>query len=162
MNAFVNDSSDETKAYRRGHGKMSNRDQIEPSAPEELDDADLLMSECLLTTTAPVPFRGKPDQVWKVGTRIIVSDTKRRERLEVRPEDIVQISTYRMMLMQNFTHPKWEFPRYGYVRIEHAQTNEVVWVKVATLSERQIVRAWFAYHQVDAEAKRQRRDQPLA
>lgn len=72
---------------------------IGDNVPECLHGAILLMSEKTLTIKDPIYKKGTPDQVWKFGEELILSDTKTRKN--IKPSDIEQMSIYRLLVEGN-------------------------------------------------------------
>lgn len=69
---------------------------------DELRGARLLMNEVDIRTDRPVPMHGRVDQVFMLQNgKVLVMDTKVRDRLVVFPSDVVQLSTYAMILSMN-------------------------------------------------------------
>jgi len=86
--------------YLRTNNKQTAVSKIR--LPNILNGASCFMNEVNIKTLLPVPLHGRVDQVFilKDG-RLIILDTKVRDRIKVYPSDIVQLSVYAVILKYN-------------------------------------------------------------
>ncbi|MFC1337329.1 MAG: hypothetical protein G8D89_20865 [gamma proteobacterium symbiont of Clathrolucina costata] len=64
-----------------------------------LEGAVCFMNEQNIKTLTPVPLHGRVDQVFKLRDgRLLILDTKVRERVKAYPSDIVQLTVYAIIL----------------------------------------------------------------
>ncbi|WP_207461290.1 PD-(D/E)XK nuclease family protein [Azospirillum sp. SYSU D00513] len=114
--------------------------------PQELRTASLLLSEQEIRTHLPVPLHGIPDQVFLTAEGLmVVVDTKTRPLARVRFSDVVQLSTYALILAST-TDPRLAHRRvaaHGYVRLVSGV--DVRYERVALLPAAEVVGIWCDY-----------------
>lgn len=114
--------------------------------PHDLWMATLVASEEPISAVVPAPLVGKVDQLYQttMGGLLLV-DSKQREQRRIFWRDIVQLSTYRVILL-NTDDERFAglpvLPR-AYVRI--AGTRGVEYVPVGLLDTEQVMALWFEH-----------------
>lgn len=109
------------------------------------DNAVCFLNEQTIMTRYPVPLHGKPDQVLRLEDgRLVVLDTKNRERVIVYFSDLVQLSVYAVIL-KNQGH---KVCPYGVIRIPHNPLDEYRAVKL--LKEKEVVALYHRYQAIKA------------
>ena len=131
-------------ALRRVLGRRLKR-----GLPDELARGRVVLAESRIRCAKPVPMHGAPDEVWQAPDgALIVVETKTRDRARVHRSDVVQLSAYRVMLLNGRDRRVGGLPvkPYGYVRIVHGR--QTTWRRVELLSEQQIIGLWRRYQAV--------------
>lgn len=83
--------------------------------PMELQRSRLVMSEESISTMQPIALHGIPDQVFlNLRGCLVLVDTKVRRNGKVKPEDLIQLGVYRVILTHSRKEP---VANYGYIRI---------------------------------------------
>lgn len=106
----------------------------------------LYAAECYLKTEEPVPLCGAPDVIWlEDGKRLAVEDYKSRKRRKVYDSDVIQLSVYRLILLNTQSKPVSD---YGYISFHNGSRK-----KVRLLSEGEVVRLVKRYQGILAGQK---------
>jgi len=113
--------------------------------PEELRRGRVIASEVSVVMDVPIPLRGRLDQIHETrGGVLIPTDTKCRRRPGVFSADLVQLSSYAMILNHS-TDRRWkgrEVARHGYIRLVVGE--EEFWVRIELLSEVTLTAMWMS------------------
>lgn len=134
------------------HFRNASRWQASEPLPEDLRRAKLFVSEKDYSIRRPFPLVGRPDQVYRVGRRLIVTDTKRRGVARVFQGDRIQLSLYRLLLERS-VNPWWRRWILPYT-VEHqswlrCMTPEgVTYVRVDTIPDSELIELYERYRAV--------------
>jgi hypothetical protein len=112
------------------------------SLPGELKGARLVLCEPKdnLYVTAPFNMHGKPDEVYGVGNRLVVLDTKERNFAKVYDDDVVKLSMYASILRNHKDYRQYVSSTHAYLRIVNRQSRKVSFAKVDLLNDAQLLR----------------------
>lgn len=112
------------------------------SLPNELKGARLVICEPKynLYVTTPFNLHGKPDEVYGVGNRLVVLDTKERNFAKVYDDDVVKLSSYASILRNHKDYRRYGSSTHAYLRIVNRQTRKVSFAKVDLLTDTQLLR----------------------
>lgn len=124
---------------------------VEP-LPDELCQATLFVSEKEYRIRRPIALVGRVDQVYRIGRRLFVTDTKRRDKARAYEGDRVQLSLYRL-LIERALNPWWRRWIYPYTIDQRAwlrcvTPKGVTYVEVATRPESELVALYKRYRTV--------------
>lgn len=124
--------------------KLKNRAGTRPSGlalPPELNGARLVLCEPKdnLYVSKPFELHGRPDEVYGVGERLVVLDTKERNIVRAYDDDVVKLSAYASILRNHPKYRKYGSSPHAYLRIVNRATRHVTFVKVALLNDAQLL-----------------------
>ena len=106
-----------------------------------LSGSHCVMNETSIKTLTPVPLHGRVDQVFQLkDRRLLLVDTKAREKIRVYPSDIVQLSVYATILKNN----GYELCPFAYIRLPR-ESNKVVYLPVKLYSEKRVIALYYKY-----------------
>jgi len=113
--------------------------------PSVLNDAYCLMNETNIKTSIPVPLHGRVDQVFKLKDgRLLLVDSKDRERVLTYPSDIVQLSTYAIILK----YKGYNVCPTAFIRIP-IDNNRAIFIPVKLYSEEIIISLYNRYKAIE-------------
>jgi len=116
---------------------------VDETLPPALASARLYASEQDMRIRKPFLLVGRPDQIFRIGKRLILTDTKRRTVARAYYSDRVQLSLYRLLL-ERAANPWWWFLR-GRLQVDPVgwlrciTTNGIKYVPVKLLEETVLV-----------------------
>lgn len=110
---------------------------LKENMPVELQNARLIHSEYYISTEVPRPMHGTLDQLYRItnGLHVLV-DSKTRNKHEVFRKDLVQISTYSVILRRR----RYAMADYAYFRV--VTQDGVSYIKRELLSEAEVVQEY--------------------
>lgn len=120
--------------------------------PRELRWASLFASEQAINCETPVPLNGIPDQIYQtLFGQLVVVDNKTRNREVVYDSDILQLSTYRLIL-KNTTQTEFAGHRirsHGYVRLSTPE--KIHYERIVLLEDDEVIGYYRRYRELLAE-----------